>query len=114
MLRDHCFKLPIAQKIKDTYEERGLSQAAIAEFLKCDVEIIDSIEHSQEVYGKEQIDKLKTFLEIENIAMSENEREEFYEGLLIWRGHINARRLLRRNWPYVQKRLVRNLSAVCR
>ena len=93
MLGDYDFRLPIAQKIKDAYEEKGLSQADIAELLKCDIKAIELIEKRKEVYSKEQIEKLKNHLEIDKIILNKQEKDRYHSNLEGWRDFINEGRL---------------------
>jgi len=85
-------RLPIARKIKEIYEQKGLSQSEIAKHLGCEAEAVELIEKEREIYSKEQIEKLAEFLEITEISLDINERESYQRGLSAWRVSISKQR----------------------
>ena len=93
MITNYRYRLPVAQKIKDAYEKKGLSQADIAKHLKCEIETIELIEGNEEVYSKEQVIELKNYLEIDEIILNREEKDRYHSNLEGWRDFINKGRL---------------------
>ena len=86
-------RLPTAQKIKEVYEQRGLSQEDIAKHLKCDIETIKLIENKDGVYSREQLEVLREYLDIEAVVLDRHERNQYTGNLSMWRDFINQGKL---------------------
>ena len=96
MMHQYLFKLPIAQIIKDIYEQQSLTIKDIALHLGCTIrkiKLIEIQENLNDVYTKEQVNSLVKFLDIKEVELSKEKIKHFKQQLSMWREKISQGKL---------------------
>jgi len=102
--------LSIAQKFKLLREDRGITQAQIAELLSTNQGKISRIEQGKEEYADFDVKTLRKHFDVVGMPLEVGERKDFREKLYYWRDLIRAREIEKARKIYEEVKNVANLK----